>query len=231
MLSNSKDISAITPEQMYKIEENGHNLLGMRRVYMMENAGHGIADIITAKFKKNLAGMKIVAVCGTGNNGGDCFVAVRHLASYFDSSYTVILLGHPYSLRSEESRINWDIIKKMNSVDVIDTEEVNGVIKERISSADIILDGIFGTGIKGEIRDPHASAIDIINESKAYKVAVDIPSGLNPTTGEANERCVRANITVTFHRIKTGLLNNKKYTGTIHIEHIGIPKEAELGVV
>ncbi|MGC2384955.1 MAG: NAD(P)H-hydrate epimerase, partial [Nitrososphaeraceae archaeon] len=141
------------------------------------------------------------------------------------------LLGHPSSLRSEEARINWDIIKKMNSVDVIDTEKVNGVIKERISSADIILDGIFGTGIKGEIRDPHASAIDIINAAKAYKVAVDIPSGLNPTTGEANERCVRANITVTFHRIKTGLLNNKRYTGAIHIEHIGIPKEAELGVV
>lgn len=230
MLSDSNEVP-ITSDQMYKIEEKGHDLLGMQRVYMMENAGHGIADIVATKFKNDLSGTKIVAICGTGNNGGDCFVAIRHLAAYIDSRYTIVLLGHSSKLRSEEARINWNIIKKMNSVEVIETDKFTEVLKEIIANADIILDGIFGTGIKGEIRDPHASAIDLINLSKAYKVAADIPSGLDPTTGKVDKRCIQANITITFHRIKTGLLNNEKYTGEVHLEHIGIPKEAEIGIV
>lgn len=229
MLSSSNEVP-ITADQMYKIEENAHNLLGMRRVYMMENAGHGIADIIASKFKKHRE-MKIVAVCGAGNNGGDCFVAIRHLAAYFSAKYVIVLLGHPSNLRSEEARINWNIIKKMNSVEVIEVEGFSESIKRTITNADIILDGIFGTGIKGEIRDPHASAIELINSSKAYKVAVDIPSGLDPTTGKADRRCINADITITFHRIKTGLLNNQRYTGAVHVEHIGIPREAEIGIV
>ena len=59
---------AITSEQMYKIEDNGHNVIGMQRIYMMENAGHGIADFIISKFKDKLKGKKIVAICGIGNN-------------------------------------------------------------------------------------------------------------------------------------------------------------------
>ena len=115
----------ITPEQMYKIEEKGHNLLGMQRVYMMENAGHGIADIVDSEIQKWLSsGMKIVAVCGTGNNGGDCFVAIRHLDRILIRSIHSYSIRPSFKLRSEEARINWDIIKKMNSVDVIETENL-----------------------------------------------------------------------------------------------------------
>jgi len=142
MLSDSNEVP-ITSDQMYKIEEKGHDLLGMQRVYMMENAGHGIADIVATKFKNDLSGTKIVAICGTGNNGGDCFVAIRHLAAYIDSRYTIVLLGHSSKLRSEEARINWNIIKKMNSIEVIETDKFTDVLKEIIANADIILDGIF----------------------------------------------------------------------------------------
>ena len=74
---------AITSDQMYKIEDNGHNLIGMHRVYMMENAGHGLADFIIDKFKTKLKGKEILAICGTGNNGGDGLVVARHL-KHFD---------------------------------------------------------------------------------------------------------------------------------------------------
>ena len=79
----------------------------------------------------------------------------------------------------------------MNSVEVIETDKFTEVLKEIITNANIILDGIFGTGIKGEIRDPHASAIkSSLISSKAYKIAVDIPSGLDPTTGKVDKRCI-----------------------------------------
>src|ERR671935_2482064 len=138
MMMMTKD-KAITSDQMYKIEDNGHNLIGIRRVYMMENAGHGLADFIITKFKGKLKGKKIVVVCGTGNNGGDGFVASRHLAGY-GTQITVILLGNPSDLRSEEARLNWGIIEKMDSIEIIFGRELSDEVKKRVKKADIILD-------------------------------------------------------------------------------------------
>lgn len=214
---------------MYRIEENGHTILGMRRFLMMENAGHGLADFVARRFK-NLKNKRIVAACGTGNNGGDAFVASRHLAGY-GAKITVVLLGSPSGLKSEEARLNWGIIEKMTSIEIIFGKELTDKVKDRIAKASIILDGIFGTGIKGEIREPYASVIDSINKSKAYIVAIDVPSGFDPNTGQIHEKCVRADATVTFHRLKVGLVRGKKYTGPVHVEWIGIPPEAESGVV
>ncbi len=222
-------LKPITSDQMYRIEENGHSVLGMRRFLMMENAGHGLADFVARRFK-NLKNKRIVAVCGTGNNGGDGFVASRHLAGY-GARITVVLLGSPSDLKSEEARLNWGIIEKMDSIEIIFGNGMTDEVKDRIAKAGIILDGVFGTGIKGEIREPYASAIDAINKSKAYVVAVDVPSGFDPNTGRIHEKCVRADATVTFHRLKVGLVKGKKYTGPVHVERIGIPPEAESGVV
>ena len=222
-------LKPITSDQMYRIEENGESVLGMRRFLMMENAGHGVADFVAHKFK-NLKNKRIATVCGTGNNGGDGFVASRHLAGY-GAKMTVILLGSPSDLRSEEARLNWGIIEKMDSIEIIFGKELTDEVKTRIARAHIILDSIFGTGIKGEIREPYTSAIDAINKSKAYVLAVDIPSGFDPNTGQIHEKCVRADATITFHRPKVGLAKGKKYTGPVHVEWIGIPPEAESGVV
>ena len=222
-------LKPITSDQMYRIEENGESVLGMRRFLMIENAGHGVADFVAHKFK-NLKNKRIVTVCGTGNNGGDGFVASRHLAGY-GAKVTVILLGSPSDLRSEEARLNWGIIEKMDSIEIIFGKELTDEVKTRIARAHIILDSIFGTGIKGEIREPYTSAIDAINKSKAYVLAVDIPSGFDPNTGQIHEKCVRADATITFHRPKVGLAKGKKYTGPVHVELIGIPPEAESGVV
>lgn len=222
---------AISSDQMYTIEDKAHNLIGMKRIYMMENAGHGVADFIILKFKRKLRGKQIVAICGTGNNGGDGFVASRHLSYYYGARLRLVLLGFPNDLRTEEARINWEIIQKMDSIETTFGYEINDEIRMNIENADVIIDGIFGTGIRGEIREPHSSAIELINKSKAYIVSVDVPSGIDPNSGRANDKSVKADATVTFHRMKKGLLNNKKYTGVIHVEKIGIPHESERGVV
>ncbi|MGH9991336.1 MAG: NAD(P)H-hydrate epimerase [Nitrososphaera sp.] len=216
---------------MYRIEENGHSLLGMRRYLMMENAGHGVVDFVAAKFKGRLKRKRVLAVCGTGNNGGDGFVASRHLAGY-GARITVALLGSPSDLRSEEARLNWSIIEKMDSIEIIFGSELTEGVRDRIAKADIILDSIFGTGIKGAIREPFASAIEAINGNhNAYVIAVDVPSGFDPNTGTIHDTCVKADATVTFHRPKVGLAKGAKYTGKVHVELIGIPPEAEKGVL
>ena len=69
--------------------------------------------------------------------------------------------------------------------------------------------------------------LTLLIHQRAYIVSIDVPSGLDPNTGQVHEKCVKADATVTFHRMKRGLLRNKKFTGIIHIECIGIPPEAE----
>lgn len=222
---------AITSGQMYEIEKNAHRM-GVLRVYMMENAGHGVADYVNSYFKKkSLDKIDVVAVCGTGNNGGDAVVAARHLSGYSHYRVSVILLGRPEDLRTTEAKINWKILNRIVSIESGHAVQMSRNLQKKISKASVIIDGIFGTGIRGLVREPHASAIRAINKSRALVIAVDIPSGLDPDTGEYGEDCVDADATVTFHRVKTGLLTAKKIAGIVHLEHIGIPKEAEKGIL
>ncbi|TRZ79632.1 MAG: NAD(P)H-hydrate epimerase, partial [Nitrosopumilales archaeon] len=100
-----------------------------------------------------------------------------------------------------------------------------------VNDAEIIVDGILGTGISGNIREPYSSAISLINQSHAFKLAVDVPSGLDPDTGLVNDKCVKADVTITFHKMKIGMPKNLDMCGKIIVEKIGIPPEAEIGVL
>jgi NAD(P)H-hydrate epimerase len=220
----------ITVKQMMQIEENGHQM-GFSRKFMMENAGAAAAKRIEEKYSSVWSidpnYKKILVFAGLGNNGGDGLVIARHLAGY-GVNVTVFLLGEPDNIRSEECSWNWSLLEKMKSVKLLtggNLEDLNNLKFE------IIIDGILGTGISGEIREPHASAIEFINEKAYHVVAVDVPSGLNPDTGEANKICVNAKMTVTFHRMKVGMSKRKDVCGEIFVEKIGIPPEAEIGVL
>lgn len=214
----------ITVKQMMQIEENGHQM-GFKRNFMMENAGAAVARYLSEKFP-DISSKKILVFVGLGNNGGDALVVARHLAG-FGSDVKVLLLGNPDKIKTDEARINWVILEKMNSIDLLITSNVSGLDL----NADIVVDGILGTGISGKIREPYASAIDMINKLKAFKIAIDIPSGLDPDTGNLSDRCVKADVTITFHKMKVGMPKRKDMCGTILVEKIGVPPEAEVGVL
>ena len=232
IISKKFEEKIISSEQMYKIENIGHNKFGMKKILMMENAGFGIAEFILKKFKnKKLENFKILAICGTGNNGGDAMVAARHLAS-LNLNLKVILLGDPASIKTDEASTNYQIINKMNrTIELVKLKNIDTKIKKEILDADIVIDGIFGTAIKGDILNPHLSIIKLINKSTGYVISVDIPSGLNPDNGETVSQCIKADTTITFHRIKSGLINNYQYTGNLILKKIGIPIETEKGLV
>jgi len=214
----------ITVKQMMQIEENGHQI-GFKRNLMMENAGASVARYLSEKFP-DISSKKILVFAGLGNNGGDALVVSRHLAG-FESNVKVLLLGNPDKIKTDEARANWLILEKMNSIDLIIASDVRNLDLK----ADIVVDGILGTGISGKIREPHASAIDSINKLKAFKIAIDIPSGLDPDTGNTSDKCVKADVTITFHKMKVGMTKRKDICGTIQVEKIGIPPEAEAGVL
>ena len=213
----------ISVDDMYKIENKGHDM-GFLKKFMMENAG--AAAVRRLVEKTGAVGSKnIVIFVGLGNNGGDGMVMVRHLAGH-GAKVTVILLGTSDKIKTEESSWNWSILEKMPSIKLLGNNSIDFDFK-----SDILVDAILGTGITGEIREPYASAINYINETDCYKFAVDTPSGLDPQTGETANIYTKCNMTVTFHKMKQGIPKRKDLTGELFVEKIGIPPEAEDGIL
>jgi len=213
----------ITVDQMYNIENKGHDM-GFLKKFMMENAGAAAVRRLLEKID-NIESKNILIFVGLGNNGGDGLVMARHLAGY-GAKVTVMLLGNPEKIKTDESNWNWSILQKMPSVKLIFGDSLNFDFKP-----DVIVDGILGTGITGEIREPYASAINYINEADCYKFAVDVPSGLDPQTGETANIYTKCDMTVTFHKMKEGIPKRKDLTGELFAEKIGIPPEAEEGIL
>jgi len=236
-----KGYEPISSSQMYQIENNGDSIYSMKKILMMENAGSRVADFLIDEFKENILNKSIVAVCGKGNNGGDALVAIRHLSGYILArnksdnkiNLSVILLCRPDELKTPESILNWQIISKMESIRKFNLESNNNTeIEDEIKKSSIILDGIFGTGIKREIKEPFSKVIETINHKKGttFILAVDIPSGLDPDSGKIIDKAVSADATITFHRPKHGLLKNLDIVGRLIVKKIGIPFESEKGV-
>ena len=209
----------ITVDQMYNIENKGHDM-GFLKKFMMENAGAAAVRRLCEKLG-NVKSKNILIFVGLGNNGGDGLVMARHLAGH-DAKVTVMLLGNPENIKTEESNWNWSILEKMPSVKLMSGDSLDFDFKP-----DVIIDGILGTGITGDIREPYASAINYINQTNCYKFAVDVPSGLDPQTGNTANIFTKCDMTVTFHKMKQGIPKRKDLTGELFAEKIGIPPEAE----
>ena len=209
----------ISVDQMYQIENKGHDM-GFLKKFMMENAGASAVRRLVEKFE-SVDSKNILIFVGLGNNGGDCLVMARHLAGY-GAKVTVILLGDIDGIKTDESNWNWSILEKMSSVKLTNGDSINFDF-----NPDIIVDAILGTGISGIIREPYASAINYINECDCFKIAVDVPSGLDPQTGETANIYTKCDMTVTFHKMKQGIPKRKDLTGELFVEKIGIPPEAE----
>lgn len=212
-------MKTITSRQMDAVDINCAHF-GLIPLQLMENAGCAVASEVMHLPTRN----RVLIVAGRGNNGGDGFVAARHLVDY---QVTVVLLGKKSEIRTPEAAQNLSILNNFD-IPVIEVTDTTGLKPEFFSECDVIVDAIFGTGIKGDIREPENTAIDLINKSQAKVVCVDVPSGLDPDGGEFN-KAVKAKVTVTFHLPKPGILKigAEKYAGEIAIADIGIPDKAQ----
>lgn len=218
-------METITSLDMYAADRNAE-WLGVPRLALMENAGAAVARVVLSEYPQAL---RVLVVAGTGDNGGDGMVAARHLHAR-GKAVRVIVLGEP---KEELARANFEALKRtMVQMAVTGTPEELLAVQGWFMWADVIIDAVLGTGIRGKLREPHSTAIDLMNIATAPKIAVDVPSGLDPDTGEVRDKAVRAAVTVTFHKAKPGLLKpeSAKYVGKLIVENIGIPPEAELYV-
>ncbi|HEY5306248.1 MAG TPA: NAD(P)H-hydrate dehydratase [Pseudolabrys sp.] len=181
---------------------------GISGIELMKNAGRAVADAVTA-----LSGRHVMIVAGFGNNGGDGFVAARLLA---ERGYSVRV-----SFVGDKSRLKGDA--------ALAADRWSGPVEKAtpvsLTKCDIIIDALFGAGLDRAVEGLPAAMIEAMNTSGVPVVAVDLPSGVNGTTGAVMGMAVNAARTVTFFRRKVGhlLLPGRLHCGTIQVADIGIP--------
>lgn len=192
---------------------------GIPGVVLMENAARQLAEI-TLEQVDHIADEppRVLVVCGTGNNGGDGFAAARHLQNA-GCDVTLFALGVPRA--GTDAAINHAICRSMKIRLLTDLRRLDD------APFDLIVDAVFGTGLDREVEGAARDAIQWINTQAAPVVAADVPSGLNADTGEPMGLAVRADLTVTFVGVKTGMLelSAQPWVGDLVVADIGAPIE------
>jgi len=196
----------ITAAEMMELERTS----GVPVHTLMENAGKAVASAI--KEKQDVKDKKILIAAYHGNNGGDGFVAARHLCD--DATVDVLFVGDEKKLKPEAAA-NYKRIDENVKVQFVDEEGVD------FDEYDIIVDALLGTGTQGPLKPLLRKVIEGVNASKAFKVSIDIPSGINPDTGEVVDIAVNADLILCFHDIKAGL---KGMEDKVEVVDIGIQK-------
>ncbi len=201
------------------------NTLRIPGVVLMENAGRSCAELIKDKLT-GVASPKVCIFCGTGNNGGDGYVIARHLSNG-GFRVGVIIVGNRNKIKGD-AKINLDILERMGQpIERLNLKEGN--IPERITAfaagACLLVDSLFGTGLRGQLKREYKQLIESINAQNCPILAVDIPSGLDCDTGRPLGAAVKTTYTVTFVAVKTGFIaanTADQYTGEIFVASIGV---------
>lgn len=214
----------VTAQEMREIDRAAINDYGIPGIVLMENAGLAVAETIK-EMLGGKSGQVVTIFAGKGNNGGDGFVAARHLHNS-GIDVKVLLLANPGEITGDAA-INLNIWNKMGQkvYPVAGSDDFNAV-RLFLVKTDLIVDAIYGTGFKGPVREPVGRIMEAINAGGKPVVSVDVPSGLEADTGKVNGPCVRATTTVTFALPKLGLLfePGAGYVGELKIADISIPQ-------
>lgn len=213
----------LSREQVRAIDRFAAEELGIPILVLMENAGRGCADLLV---QAGVAGNGPVCICcGRGNNGGDGFVIARHLE--------VLEIPTEVFLFDDRSAFQGPALANLKVLDKIDVpvHELRlpgdlDQLHKHLARASWIVDALLGSGSQGELRDPYAAAVEVMNAAGAPILAVDMPSGLDCDTGTPGPVCIRAKLTGSFLAVKPGFANPAaaEFLGEVHVLPIGIPR-------
>lgn len=186
---------------------------------LMENAGLAAAQILREK----AAGAYFVILCGKGNNGGDGYVAARHLSSWGAQVCVVLIQGEP------ETELANQMFLQINreQIQVLDWKKEPDEIKTQVYGADYVLDAMYGIGFRGSLPENLFPLLDAVETSGAHVLALDLPSGVACDTGEVLGRSMKAAQTVSFTALKPAHLiePGRSFCGTVTVVPVGISKE------
>ena len=211
----------VTVAQIQKLDRKAIKGYGIPSLILMENAGAAVSREAIKMVGSNRAPIDIF--CGTGNNGGDGFVAARYLLNA-GFNVNAFIVGESKRLKSDTA-VNYKILVKSGKA-VKKISRLTPVITEQIFRSSLCIDALFGVGLNRNIESPISEVIDAINRYSRKILAVDIPSGLDGTNGKIHGICIRADRTVTMTFPKKGFYRNAgpKNCGRVVVADIGIPR-------
>jgi len=209
----------LTRAQVREIDRLASERYLIPSIVLMENAARSATDVASDMLDGECFG-QVLILCGGGNNGGDGLAVARHLHNRgADVSIALTTRAEDYK---GDALINFNIVRQMQlKIAPVEIEEIPK------SSALLIIDAIFGTGLNRPPREPFGKIVDAVKRSQKPVLAIDVPSGLDCDTGQALGPCVEATQTITFVAEKVGFENPtaRKYLGKVTVGDIGCPRE------
>jgi hydroxyethylthiazole kinase-like uncharacterized protein yjeF len=210
----------LTAEEMRQMDEEVIHGYSIDVLSLMENAGLCTAEAARDMLGGEVRGKRVACLAGKGNNGGDGFVAARHLHNW-GADVALVLAGPRESMTGTPER------------QLVPLERCGlPIVQAGVSLAgfSLLIDALLGYSSKGDPREPIASLIGAANSSGVSVLALDLPSGLDPTTGEPGNPCIKANATITLGLPKVGFLNPRarEFLGSLFLADISIPSEVYL---
>ena len=211
--------------------------LGVPGERLMEHAGAAVAAVVHAIARATGRAGKgpVLILCGPGNNGGDGLVAARRLAEN-GTDVVVALVSSAARPSTLDAARNWDRLTGLARVTRVQTPVARdtAILATNVDHASVVVDALLGTGVRGVLREPVRGAVELIAKARGLGVpvvAVDTPTAVDLSSGDASDPVVQADLTVTFHRPKTGLLTRRgaALAGRVLVAPIGIPQEADRG--
>lgn len=224
-----RGVPALTAAQMSEIDRVAIEEFGIALEMLMENASRQIAHAARVCLGGRVAGRRVVALAGHGSNGGDALGATRHLLNW-GALVTCVVAGSPTRLRPVPRR-QFDILASMASQPAAtrlagrDELADSASLEAELARAELVIDGLLGYSVAGAPHGEIAALIRLANHSRAAILAIDLPSGMHPDTGEPLGLAVRAAYTVTLALPKTGLLAtpSRNLVGELLLADIAIP--------
>ncbi len=215
-------IPLYSTQQIRKVDEYAIKELKIPSIVLMENASRSMFQIISENINDNIKTFGFL--CGKGNNGGDGFALARHLANY-GYAVKVLHLGSENDL-SEDCQTNFKILKKLalenKNITIFKFQKTADINK--LKNCDVIVDALLGSGAKGDLREPYKKIVEKVNSFNSFKIAVDIPTGLDADTGYGAS-VFNSDLTITLGDYKKGLFfeDGYNYGGQIKSGNIGVP--------
>jgi NAD(P)H-hydrate epimerase len=212
----------LSRDEVRALDRRVINEIGIPGAVLMENAGSAMARLLVSLG----IGGRVVVCCGPGNNGGDGFVIARHLDALGFATRT-LLFARPEKLAGDAA-LNHRIAMKCGlSVEAFDPAALDVVrLKRELTGADWVVDALFGSGQQGPLRPPYDRLVETINAGGVRVLAVDVPSGLDADTGQAQGQTIRAAHTAVIVAERPGFARPeaREWTGQVHVIGLGLPR-------
>ena len=209
-------LSYLTAEEIGEADRSAIDSFGIDVLSLMENAGSAVASLARILLDGSLVGKRVCVLVGKGNNGGDGLVAARHMHDW-GAEVTVML--------SERGAMGQVPSRQLKAVEKSGVPVIGDL--ESLVGYELLIDSLLGYNSKGNPRGPVGSIISKANSANTRILAVDIPSGLDATSGQPNDPCVMATVTLTLGFPKTGFLDprSKPYVGQLYVGDVSLPLE------